>query len=137
MITKEQIADMLDGREYLEEVTPEVKVILNLQKNLVVVFGASDDLMEFRGAIDDEVSIWGGGLVPIDKNGVVENMCDDSRCPYFAEKIKNTKKIKAIWCNARFDYSWAYETDIPHSTFNIFEDGECYCRGIVFNLLDL
>ena len=33
--------------------------------------------------------------------------------------------------------SWSYLTDIPHKTFDIMEDGEIYCRGIVFSLDDL
>ena len=32
---------------------------------------------------------------------------------------------------------WSYETDIPHETFNIYEDGEVWCVGIVFSVEDL
>ena len=33
--------------------------------------------------------------------------------------------------------AWTYRTDIPHETFMIYEDGEPYCRGIVFNIDDV
>jgi hypothetical protein len=40
-----------------------------------------------------------------------------------------------VW--GKDDTSWSYETDIPHATFDVLEDGEVYCRGIVFALADL
>ena len=47
--------------------------------------------------------------------------------------------IEACWCEIvngeRF--SWSYKTDIPHSTFVIWEDYEPYCLGIVFSVDDL
>ena len=33
--------------------------------------------------------------------------------------------------------AWTYMTDIPHATFDVMDDGELYCRGIVFALADL
>jgi hypothetical protein len=48
---------------------------------------------------------------------------------------KTARKIEAVW--AEDGYSWTYRTDIPHATFEITEDGEPYCRGIVFALADL
>lgn len=35
-----------------------------------------------------------------------------------------------------FGYSWIYQTDIPHATFEIVEGDDPYCRGIVFALAD-
>lgn len=29
---------------------------------------------------------------------------------------------------------WTFETDIPHETFTIVEDGEIWCVGIVFSM---
>lgn len=33
--------------------------------------------------------------------------------------------------------TWAYVTEIPHETFMVYEDGESYCRGIVFSIDDV
>lgn len=33
--------------------------------------------------------------------------------------------------------SWTYKTDIPCERFNIWEDGELYCVGLVFSIEDL
>jgi hypothetical protein len=49
-INKEKLADILDGREYGEEMTHE-ELELSKANGLVIVFGCSDDLMEFKGAI--------------------------------------------------------------------------------------
>ena len=43
------------------------------------------------------------------------------------------REIEAVWC-APGKPTWSYETDIPHATFNICEDGELYCEGIVFSI---
>ena len=101
--------------------------------DLVVVYGASDDLMEFCGAIRDEVGCYDGFEVSLDGNGIVRNRCEDDECPYFAEKVKSAPaKIKAIWGGE--GVSWAYETNIPHSKFRVVEDDVIYCIGIVFRL---
>jgi len=135
MIEKE-IADMLNHIEYGEKIRDD---ILKYAKDngAVIVFGASNDLMEFRGAIDGEVYCYGGGAAYLDKNGLITNQCDDERCPYFREKLLHAKLITAIW---DFDeYKWIYATDIPHETFDILEVSAIrtwtkYCRGIVFSM---
>jgi hypothetical protein len=34
-------------------------------------------------------------------------------------------------------YSWICETDIPHESFDILDDGNPYCRGIIFSVDDM
>ena len=53
-MTKEQLAELLNGNEYRDEMTKEQEQAAK-QNNLLVLFGASDDLLEMRGAIRDEV----------------------------------------------------------------------------------
>jgi hypothetical protein len=114
MITKE-IAEILNGIEYC--------------------FGASDDLMEFRGAIDDEAGCYDGGLVYFNRSGELSSECNDDDCPYFEKTKENASKIKAIW--GAGGYAWTYETDIPHETFEMVDDGCEYCRGVVFSIDDV
>lgn len=130
MIEKE-IAEILDGREYGEEVKP-MDLKYARDNGDVIVFGASDDLMEFRGAIVDEVGVYDGDKVYIDKDGVIRNKCDYPFCPYFKEKQKHTRHIIAVWDSG--GYLWSYITDIPHEAFDILEEGKKYCRGIVFSV---
>lgn len=126
-------AEKLDGREYGNELTNDEITKLEAL-GLVVVFGASDDLCEFNGAIDDEVYCFDGGDIYVNAEGLIANNMDmnDSFLP---ENSPDYVHIKACWdCDG---YSWAYETDILHESFDILEDGEPYCRGIVFSIADM
>ena len=107
-ITIKDFANRLNGRRIGQEITrEEAKEAKDL--GFVVVFGYSDDNAEFRGAIEDEVDCFDGGRV-FDRYG---------------------KYIDAVWCEDGF--SWIYNTNIKHETFEIIEDDGCdYCRGIVF-----
>ena len=139
MNTKD-LAKLLDGREMGSEIN-EAEEALAHGKGLVVVFGASDDLVEFRGAIEDEQGCYDGGTMLVDKKGLlperdqIDDGDDDALKDYFKREPK-AKKIEACWC-AEDGYSWTYSTDIPHETFEIVEGGEPYCRGIVFSIKDL
>ena len=130
MIEKE-IADMLDGLKYGEEIRDDILKYAK-ENGAVIVFGASDDLMEFRGAVEDEVSCDEGGCAYFDRNGLLKNKCNNEDCPYFQEKLLHAKHIEAVWDSE--GYSWIYVTDIPHETFEIVEEGQKYCRGIVFSM---
>lgn len=134
-MTKEELAAKLNGREYREEITNEESHNAKTW-GLVVVFGGSDDLMEFRGAINDEIGSHGGKMADITPDGLLENKCEDECCPYYERLKSKAAFIEALWC-AEPDYSWTFKTKIPHATFEIMEDGEHYCRGIVFALSDV
>jgi hypothetical protein len=135
-----ELAENLTGIEYPcdipTELTKEAKA-----SGLVIVYGGSDDLMEFEGAIHDEVGAYGGTTVKVYSSGLLpdfEQISDDKDKDLLREYFlheNDAKEIEALWCNEG-DYSWTYKTDIPHSTFEIVEDGEPYCRGIVFALKD-
>lgn len=91
-----------------------------------IITGASDDLMEFDGAMDDEGGCFDGGKVFFSQKAVWNGEDDKSVFP---------NCIEAIWCGKEaLDENgnvipWTYKTDIPHETFMVYEDGEPYCRG--------
>lgn len=123
-----EFAEMLNGKEYgFPQFTPE-EIQIAKENGFVIVYGASDDLMEFDGAIYDEAGCFDGGEVWFDKTGVVDEHSSGSRC------------IEALWCDdsARDENGgiiiWTYKTSIPHECFMIYEDGGSYCRGIVFDV---
>lgn len=128
MTPKEAVA-LLDGREYTKEITRDEERAFK-DADLVVVFGASDDLVEFRGAWNDEYGCYGGDTIPVFAGGLVINNCEDDGCPYFESVRANARTIDAIFGEDGF--TWTYDTDIPHETFVVMEDGDTYCRGIVF-----
>lgn len=127
-MTAKELAKKLDGREYGHCITREICAEAK-EAGLVIVTGASDDLMEFDGAIEDEADCFDGGKVYFDLNGV---SMDGS---------KRECIIEAVWCNGTNSKgapaAWTYKTDIPHEEFDILEDGDLYCVGIVFSLSDL
>lgn len=138
-VNAHELAAMIDGVTCGNEVTVRTK-ILAAQNGLVIVYGASDDLMEFDGAIEAELSAYGGRVASVTRDGVVVPPdCDPEfrMCPYYEAAIKHCKKIKAVWCPDGTDFAWVYETDIPHEVFRVLEDGEHYCLGIVFSVEDL
>lgn len=124
-----EYAEMLNGREYGYPQFTKEEIQIAKDNGFVIVYGASDDLMEFDGAIYEEAGCFDGGKVYFDKTGAVLD-----------EEFENSKCIEALWCDDDTKdengglITWTYKTDIPHETFMIYEDGESYCRGIVFSI---
>jgi hypothetical protein len=132
-MTKESLAEMLNNRPYGDEIT-EAEELAARDAGLVVVFGYSDDNTEFRGAIKDEVGCYGGVDIYLTASGPLTDHAD-CECQYCGYKEAKTKARLIV---ANFDkgaYTW--ETDIPHATFRVLEDGDVYCQGIVFHISDL
>ena len=127
-----EFAKSISGKEYGYQPFTKEEIETAKENGFVIVYGMSDDLMEFEGAIRDEGGCYDGGNVYFDKNGVI----DDN----FVTSFDNC--IKAVWCGGEKDadgkeITWTYETEIPHETFMVYEDGEPYCKGIVFNVNDV
>lgn len=112
-MTIREFAAKLDGRQYGNEMSNEEEKLAK-EQNFLVVFGASDDLAELRGAIDDECGFFNGGELKL----------ENGHCP----------PIKAVWCPRDRECAWAYETELPHAEFRVMENAEVYCYGIVCDL---
>lgn len=137
---KEYLAALLDGIQYPahRSITKD-QIEAAKAAGLVIVFGASDDLMELEGAIRDEFSCYGGGIALIDAKGLLperENIEDDDELQDYFKRKPLARTLEANWCKEGA-YSWTYSTDIPHSSFEVLEGEDSYCRGIVFSLADL
>jgi hypothetical protein len=135
MITIKEAAAALEGNEYTQEGSKELFDRMN-EAGLVAIFGASDDLAELRGAIHDEQGCYDGGEILVTQTGLFSPRCDNDDCPHEKMIRAGATKIEALWCEED-GISWTYRTDLPHETFHIMEDGEVYCRGIVFSLEDV
>lgn len=138
----QQLAEQLNGRTYGSEITKEEEQAAK-SAGLVVVYGASDDLVEFYGAIDDEYGCYGGGIVYVDSKGALPerdniDSDDDKVLADYFQRQPIATPIRAIWSAKEGAPAWSYQTEIPHATFDVLdEDGDLYCRGIVFALADL
>ena len=135
-LSAKDVALSLQGVEY-NSISPEIikEAAVN---GIVIVYGASDDLMEFRGAINDEAGVYDGGVEYLDKKGIIQNECDDEDCPYYQRLLQKATAVEAIW-HPEGNPCWTYKTpySLPHEPFEMMEDGEVYCIGIVFELNDL
>jgi hypothetical protein len=142
---KEELAKLLNGRHDLEEMTKEEEKLAK-ENDLLVCFGRSDDLLEFRGLIYDEVDAYGTGTASIvlKKDNNVDLM---SGCAL--EEIKDLfeendlvfnlpiVEIEASYCKEEFPTGWLVKSKIPSASFEIFEDGQVSCKGIIIEKADL
>lgn len=135
-LTKEELAkilDEMDARDYRIERNARIAA----DNNLVIAYGASDDLLELKGAINDEIGAYDGGQAYI-KDGELVTPCDElceQHCPDL-KQIEDTADavIKAYWDEG--DCPWFIEANVPYAPFFIYEDGP-FCRGIVIDLDEL
>lgn len=131
-----EMAAQLNGRFYRNELRGNVAALAK-ESGLVIVYGASDDLMEFAGAIDDEIGAYDGTIACVTKAGLLKSECQDGGedCPYYKRDREKATRIYALW--GETPCPWTFKTEIPHETFDIFDEGELFCRGIVFALADV
>lgn len=138
-MTTKELAQMLSGRQYGNEITTEEEILAKAD-GLVVVFAYSDDNIELRGAINAEDGCFDGGITYITEDGILEcpdcNLPEFCNCPYFKKEREKARKIEAVW-HDEGSPCWTYETDIPHKTFEIYEYDDLFCVGIVFGIKDI
>lgn len=154
-MTAEQLAAMLNSRQYGNEITKEEEEIAKAN-NLLVVYGSSDDLVEFGGQFSDEADVYGGGAVVISRHGILKSRCsEDDTCPYFVMEMERRlesgeyRRVKVYWsgkCSGKeMDHEkfestqkpyWCYGCeDFPgmFATFDIFDEDTLYCQGVVID----
>ena len=149
---KEVLAAQLNGRNYRDEIEKEEEQIAK-ESGLIVIFGASDNLVEFRGAICDEINAYDGtdfiiatpGMeIPVDEDEETYRKAKKLEAvPIIAEESSIKKnRFTAEWCPTHEGEtepytSWHISTLLPHVSFDIMEDGELYCRGLIIEVAAL
>lgn len=120
-----KVAEALKGCAYgFEDADPSILSYAE-ENNIVIVYGYSDDCAELCGAVREEIPCYDGGSFWINRHGLISDTWKSG-----------SHEVKAIWCGPS-GASWEYKTDIPHETFNVYEDEDVFCIGIVFCLDDL
>lgn len=145
-MTPKTLAELLKNREYGCEINDGEAANAALN-GLVVMYGAGDDTLEFRGAINGEVSAYQGTRVQIDSDGIIP-MLDDIRDDYSNEQMLEwaARCRHGVIVHARWDCdntAWSFIftknskcLDIGVE-FNINEDGEPFSTGVVFHISEL
>jgi|TARA_B110000196_G_scaffold302154_1_gene296890 hypothetical protein len=133
--TVKSIASELDGVEYpLYSNHPIFEKAK--EAGVVVVFGSSDDMVIVAGAVKDDDYVYQTGKRLLGTEGFIFGAGDidtDEGLENYLTHKKAAKSILVKWASED-ELSWTYETEVPHETFYIMEDGERYCRGIVFHV---
>jgi len=127
-----EFAKSISGKEYGYQQFTKEEIETAKENGFVIVYGVSDNLIEFEGTMSEEFARFKGGDAWFNKNGI--------RVPGVANPYKN--RITAVWRGGEKDkdgqeIKWIYETEIPHENFMIYRDGKPYCKGIVFNVNDV
>lgn len=137
-LTIKDLAQRLNGRQYGEELSSR-EVCEARDRGFVVVYGYSDDNVEFNGAITDEVGAWGGAEIYFNEKGILpEPHCDCDECPYYEAAKEVAYNIVATRDAEKGNGSvWRFYTEIPHETFCIYEDDRLFGEGIVFDIESL
>ena len=126
-ITLKEFAAMLHGRDRQPNLTPDERLLAE-QRGFVVVYGDSDDRVEFEGAITAEGYInplakgFPTGMLVLSEDGKLLDRDSD----LFAEYVKKNRNIIKVFYCCKAGLNWAFESDIPHETFLTY-DGE-YCE---------
>lgn len=141
-LTKERLAEMLNGRDMtLEYDTPTWK---DVQDNLVVLYGHSDDLIEVRGAVHDEMNryectqfalVLAGEQIDDGENVVIMDTPSIMLLSEDYDQSNNPRLITVRYSSVdNTQADWEFETDMPHATFMLNKKGKPFCKGIVIDL---
>lgn len=148
MSKQQDLASKLNARTYGEEITEE-ECKQAERDGLIVVFGASNDLCEFRGAFYEEFGTyewstfyWNGEKFVSDDYDIDQgDICHTCRkaCMYCHPPFNKDLWIKQEWCPKNYEGYWRFSTNIPNvAEFKIYEeDRENYNNGLVINIEDL
>ena len=123
--------DRTIGNEVTKEECEEARRL-----GLIIVFGYSDDVTAFNGAIRDESGY--GELYITQKGKILDNDAIEALEGLIEDgTIDQAPPMGKIVSDYSKEGVWTFTTDIPHATFDVTEDGKLYCRAIVFSVLDL
>ena len=131
------LAQELDGSDYLWE--PSREDVQRWERlGLVVIYGYSDDELIFQGAISDGLSVYGDFDFELFSGGRVLQP-GEVEAANAEDYVAGKNAVYRLRCRARWEhegYSWwlGAEGPFPWAPFNIFEDGDLFCRGLVVGL---
>ena len=123
---KDEIKKIINNISYRDSRSgmPNKAFELARDHGYTILYGASDDLLELEGSVNDEVGAWDGFSF------------DDMEPDDFETDTYNLLKkhqLELLWCPDD-EKSWAFKIgneEADFTTFNILEDDEVYCEGII------
>lgn len=137
LFTLKRYAQEINGRQYRQEIDSDLRRRLK-EDEVVVLYGASDDLLEIDGVFQEEVGAYDGGLfepVVFGNTDYYDFVASEEKQSFLENN--NYPYIDMVWSPENSDFSWIIDTNIPHERFIIYEDDDTYCEGVLFYLEDL
>lgn len=134
-----KMAELLDLRQYREEVSPAEDSSARSQ-GLLIVYGASDDLCEFAGIYSEEHGAGEKTVFEFDGDGAFIEKFPDMHEELVKGGWKPPKTaftVTAEFCPDDFDGTWKMSSSVPteyKSYFYVYEDEDLYCRGLVIDV---
>ena len=144
-MTPQDFAALINRNQYLQELSPEQEDIAR-RNGFLVVFGQSDDRVEFRGVLYDEDGAYNACTLFL---GVYKDLTVKRIHSEQVADVKkyegDTVKIIAIRVDKNFDGKveaplWTFSADYPQdkvAEFKVYEDEEVYGNGLVIKIGDL
>ena len=142
----EEFAKSLDGREMGREIGKELtkeEEQLAKENRWVVVFGHSDDCIELRGFIHDELyrdrnpdKFWFSAQGPMKTWDDVDHDDEEEMEEYFENKYNAIGQLDVHY-GSTFDgeyFDWVFDWSWPHEVFRIYEDDNGFCLGVIFKM---
>ena len=108
---------MLDGREICEKFDRDIEDIM-LRYGFCVALGVDENNLMLSSIDKDDMSV---------RYSIIRRSLDSDTCVCSSN---NGWSIKAI--SLLGDYFWSFVTNLPHSLFDAFRNGEKFSEGIVF-----
>ena len=141
-ITLKEFAEMLHGRDCQPHLTQD-ELELAKQKGFIVVYGDSDDRVEFDGAIHQEAH---SNPLAQDCPAVVLALSDEGRLldddsDLYIEYLEKKRNIINVFYCSKENLNWMFDSDIPHETFLTYDGGyyeeyfdDGFARCMVFEI---
>jgi hypothetical protein len=138
-MTKDTLAALVHGRRHDHGLSIALTEGAK-EAGLVIVMGGGEDYIELHGALEQEWGVYGAAEILLTREGIFDTHECGEPCRYFTAALKHAQRcgqtLRVVW-NATTFPTWHFQTTIPHATFDILEEGQVFCRGIVFHLDDI
>lgn len=141
---RDAMAKALNGCSYCN--LPWALVQRAKAERLLIVVGESDDIVSLYGVVNDEASssfmVGPSGIQP-SLSSMLEECLE--RVSRYGEGDQTARKQLTDWVSANSqsgvvtanypdEHGWSFKTELDHACFEVIEDGDVQCVGIVLAL---
>lgn len=123
MITAKELQVKMHGGQYYDTASKYADIAD--KSGLIIIEGASDDLVNCFGVIGGSLEVGHGSHFYVSSQGYIATR---------NRKFEDSNRVNVIQGG---DFYWSYKSKIPHLTFDTYECGKPWCRGLIIDIKDL